>query len=425
MIATMPETIRLPGLVSIEHTFTVPLRHDQPDGEQLTVFARELADPDGRERPLLVYFQGGPGFEATRPATAPRQPGWLDRALADFRVLLLDQRGTGRSSPVGALPGCSAPLGALAGRSAEAQADYLACFRADAIVRDAELIREALGVERWSVLGQSFGGFCAFAYLCVAPQGLREALITGGVPPLGRGIDEVYVHTYDRVRERNRLYLARYPGDEARLVRLRARLEAEDGLRLPTGEALSWRRFRQLGAMLGMSDGADGLHHILELDPETAQFGYDVAAADPFSRNPLYAVLHEACYADGGATNWSAQRLLPGDYEESILLTGEHVYPWMFADYPALAPLRAAAELLAARPWPRLYDRTVLAENTVPVAAVIYANDMYVERTLSEEAAAEVGGMRTWLTSEYEHNGLRADGARVLGRLLDLARDRG
>jgi hypothetical protein len=32
--------------------------------------------------------------------------------------------------------------------------------------------------------------------------------------------------------------------------------------------------------------------------------------------------------------------------------------------------------------------------------------------------------MRTWVTSEYDHNGLRADGARVLGHLVDLVRGR-
>ena len=39
------------------------------------------------------------------------------------------------------------------------QADYLTHFRADSIVRDAEAIRLNLGVEKWSILGQSFGGF--------------------------------------------------------------------------------------------------------------------------------------------------------------------------------------------------------------------------------------------------------------------------
>jgi hypothetical protein len=60
----------------------------------------------------------------------------------------------------------------------------------------------------------------------------------------------------------------------------------------------------------------------------------------------------------------------------------------------------------------------------VPVAAVIYAEDMYVERAFSEETAAHIRGLRTWLTDEYEHNALRADGGRVLGRLIDLARGR-
>ena len=37
---------------------------------------------------------------------------------------------------------------------------------------------------------------------------------------------------------------------------------------------------------------------------------------------------------------------------------------------------------------------------------------------------ALIGGMRPWVTNEYEHNGLRADGERILGRLIDLARGR-
>jgi len=47
---------------------------------------------------------------------------------------------------------------------------------------------------------------------------------------------------------------------------------------------------------------------------------------------------------------------------------------------------------------------------------------MYVPRELSEQTAARIGSLRPWLTNEYEHDGLRADGARVLDRLLSLAR---
>jgi hypothetical protein len=47
---------------------------------------------------------------------------------------------------------------------------------------------------------------------------------------------------------------------------------------------------------------------------------------------------------------------------------------------------------------------------------------MYVERVLSEETAALIKGLRPWITNEYEHDGLRVDGERILGRLIDLAR---
>ena len=402
------------GLVLVEHEFEIPLDHGRPDGERLTVFAREVADPDGRDRPFLVFLQGGPGFEAPRPTRHPSDPGWLDRALRDYRVLMLDQRGTGRSTPVGTLPS----------RTPQEQAEYLTHFRADAIVRDAEWIRRALDVERWSILGQSFGGLCATTYLSLHPEGLREAFITGGLPVLGPRIEDVYRATYARVAERTRRYYARYPADRDRVRALHEHLAGED-VRLPSGDRLTGRRVRQLGNLLGMSDGAEHVHYLLELPFDSPAFLHDAEAANPFARDPIFAILHEACWADGGATRWAAERLLPFDVEaEPELFTGEHVYPWMFEDYGALAPLREAADLLAEHEWPRLYDPDQLARNEVPAAAAIYSEDPYVERVFSEETAARIRGARTWITNEYEHNGIRADGERVLGRLIDLVRGR-
>ena len=87
-------TVHAPGLVLTEHELEVPLDHAQRDGAQNTVFAREVADPEGRDRPFLVFLEGGPGHEAGRPSRGPSSPPWVDRALQDYRVLLLDQRGT-------------------------------------------------------------------------------------------------------------------------------------------------------------------------------------------------------------------------------------------------------------------------------------------------------------------------------------------
>ncbi|MGH2474335.1 MAG: alpha/beta fold hydrolase [Candidatus Limnocylindrales bacterium] len=408
----MAATYRTPGAILTERDHVVPLDHSRTDGPTITVFTREVAAPDGEDRPYLVFLQGGPGFEATRPTSPPT--GWLKRALADFRVLLLDQRGTGRSSPIGA---------EIPGATTEAQAAYLTHFRADSIVRDAELIRQELDLERWSVLGQSFGGFTAMAYLSIAPAGLAEAYITGGLSPIGRPVDDIYGATYHRLRDKHRAYFERYPDDRARVGDILRRLDDED-VRLPSGDRLTSRRFRQLGLWLGDSAGFELLHHVLELPFGSNAFLQDAEHGVRFSRNPIYATLHESSYADGVATRWSAARLLPEWVTEEGCFTAEHVFPWMWEDYAGLRGHRAVAELLAEHPWPALYDADRLRHNEVPVAATIYSNDLYVERDFAVETAATIRGLRAWETNEFEHNGLRADGERVLGRLIDLARGR-
>jgi pimeloyl-ACP methyl ester carboxylesterase len=405
----VPLTHEIHGLVITDHEFSLPLDHANASGETIGAFAREIAAADGRDKPFIVFLQGGPGSEAPRPIT-PKTPGWMERALKDYRVLMLDQRGTGRSTPVGTLPGMSP----------QEQYAYLVHFRADAIVRDAEAIRHELGVEKWSVLGQSFGGFCVTTYLSFFPGSLNEAFLTGGLPPVARPTEEVYRATYVTVRERNRRYYERYPEDLAKVQGIHERLEAED-VRLPSGDRLTSRRFRTLGMPLGMSDGAERLHYLLDFPLDSPAFLHGADSLTTFGRNPLYAAVHESCYADGCVTNWAAQREMPDEFaSQPELFTGEMIYPWMFEDHGALVPLRDAAELLAQHEWPALYDGERLEENAVPAAAAIYAEDMYVDRRFSEETAARIKGLRPWLTNEYQHDGLR--NGPVFARLLDLAR---
>jgi pimeloyl-ACP methyl ester carboxylesterase len=405
-------TLRPPGLVLTDHRITVPLDHDDPAGESIEVFAREVAAPDGRDRPFLLFLQGGPGHEAPRPTGRPSVPGWLGRALRDFRVLMLDQRGTGLSTPYG---------GPQAGGAEDA--DRLVHYRADAIVRDAEALREHLGVRQWSVLGQSFGGFCALHYLGAFPDGLREVFFTGGLPPVGRPVDEVYAATFARMRRLNEVHHRLFPQDADRLRTLLDRCAAGE-VRLPDGQAVTPRVLRTIGNQLGLDGGSEAVHYLIEQDPSSPTFGHDLAALLPFDgRNPLYAVVHESCYADGGVTGWSAERVQPGDFGDgSLLLTGEHVFSWHFEDCAQLAQYRPAAERLAGHEWPRLHDADRLAATDVPCAAAIYAEDAFVDRRFSEETADLIPGMRRWLTDEYHHNGLRTDGGRVLDRLIGLAR---
>lgn len=417
------------GTALTDHTFLVPLDHGRPDGERIEVFAREVvaAGRADDKLPWLVFLQGGPGFGAPRPHG---RDSWLDRALGDYRVLLLDQRGTGRSTPA------SRQTLARFGTAAE-QADYLAHFRADAIVSDAELIRRALtGGEPWSVLGQSFGGFCTVTYLSLAPEGIREAFITGGLPGLDATADDVYRVTYGKVRTKTGQHYERYPSDveQARQV---ARHLRDNTVLLPGGARLTAESFQSLGRMLGTSTGSDDLHYLIE-DPFAGgelsdAFLHAVQHHLSFAAAPLYAALHESCYAQGAATGWSAHRVRAEftgfdpaaalDGGAPLLFTGEMIYPWMFDLDPALRPLRDAASLLAERDdWPALYDAGRLAANEVPVAAAVYFNDMYVPAEFSVPAGQAIRGLRAWVTSEYEHDGLRTSNGAVLDRLIALAR---
>ncbi|WP_337060081.1 alpha/beta fold hydrolase [Kineococcus sp. G2] len=427
------ESHRVDGHDVHEHVLTAPLDRTGTEPGTVEVFAREYVR-DGRERaPRLVFLQGGPGNPAPRPDVVG---GWLERALEEFRVVLLDQRGTGHSTPLDAQS-----LGEVG--DAAAQARYLAHFRADAIVADAEALRRALqGDEPWWALGQSYGGFVITCYLSQAPEGLAGALVTAGLPGLSTGADDVYRLTYAQTAVRNEEFFARYPRDEAVARAVAQHLDGTEEL-LPTGERLSSRRFRTLGIALGQQSGFDALHFALE-DPFTTvrgerrlrqRFLVEAGRRLSFAAHPLYAVLHESIYAQGaatgGATRWSAHRVREEFPEFSLdapagapfRFTGEHVYPWQFEEDPALVPLRGAAQLLAERAdLPPLHDPEVLAANTVPLAAAVYVDDMFVPYPLSARTAREVRGTRTLVTNAYQHDGLRMDGRRLLDGLLELLR---
>ncbi|MFC7219722.1 alpha/beta fold hydrolase [Streptomyces polyrhachis] len=423
-----------PGVLLTDHRIEVPLDHDAPGAERLTLFVREAVAPDREsdELPYLLYLQGGPGSPGPRPQGAD---GWLKRALRDYRVLLLDQRGTGRSTPVNrqTLPRRGTP---------QEQAAYLAHFRADSIVRDAESVRRTLlgPSGNWSLLGQSFGGFCTLTYLSQAPQHLRECFVTGGLPGLRATAEDVYRAAYPRVRAKNERHYARYPQDAAVARRIAEHLVKED-VALPDGRRLTVEGFQSLGLLLGSGSGSHQLHWLLEdpwvpgADGEELADAFLAAVQErlSFAANPLYAALHEAIYAQrsvgGEPTAWAAQRVRAEFPEfdpaaERLLFTGEMIYPWMFDTDPVLKPLRQAAYLLAERTdWPDLYDPQRLAANRVPVYAAVYHDDMYVDRDDSLATAEAVGGVRTWITNEWEHDGLRVSGGEVLDRLIRMSRE--
>ena len=406
-------------IIVTDHTFLVPLDYENENGKEISIFAREIERKETVNKNLsyLVFFQGGPGYESPRPIT---DSGWIKRASEEYKVLLLDQRGTGLSTPV-------------SGDSFKAMNDsdlahYLTFFRADNIVRDAEEIRKNLIQDKkWSVLGQSFGGFCATNYLSFYPNSLEKVFITGGLPPLSAHPDDIYRSTYKRVIQKNKEFYDIFPQAKINSRKIADYL-MENEVLLPNGDTLSVERFQQLGLNLGFSDGMATLNFLFERAISNNKLSYSflkgVLSLQTFDTNPIFTVLHEACYAQAFSTDWSAYRILD-EYPEfntendELFFTGEMLYPWMLDSYKALKPLKGAANILAKKnDWPMLYSEKNLKDNQVSVAAAVYTNDMYVDRESSIELASIIPNMSIWETETLEHNALRSNGKLVLDSLF-------
>lgn len=442
-----------------EHILSVPLVHETvspgtTDDRSIDIYAREYIPDGGEDLPALLFLQGGPGHGGPRPAAdgdGGSLSGWVGEALNHYRVILFDQRGTGRSTPVDvAAPEALGPTPAD-------QAEYLTHLRADSIVEDAELLRDALGEAPWTLLGQSFGGFCITAYLSRRPEGVSAAFFTGGLPgyvdePHTR-VDDIYRATYAKTAVRNERFFTRFPWAAERVAEICRHLDETEET-MPTGERLMSRRFRTVGMNLGRTGGFDTLAYLLE-DPFRPVPGSPGAAGrrrlrTPFLTElaghlsvadaPLYAIVHETIYGMDTATNWSAHRIreeVPGFAEDASeaaeatgnpsgtpYLTGEHFFPWQFEEDPALRPWKAVADILAAKDdWTPLYDADQLRRTDVPTAAEVYLDDMFVPVELSLQTAATIRGLQPSVTNRWEHNGISMDGAGILRHLRALVKD--
>ena len=418
------------------------------EGRSLRLFYRVLCAPEnvGRDLPYLVFLQGGPGGAGPR-LTSPTSDGWVAEAVRHFRVILPDQRGTGRSSRVD---------GATIAREGDAvaQARFLKRFLADSIVRDFEYLRlTELGGARWVTLGQSYGGFLTLTYFSTFPGAAAASFTCGGIPHVPASADEVYAHTFPRMAAKTSLLYERYPDDERRLALLAERVAAGD-VRLPDGSPLSLRRLQSLGQGLGMKPGHERLHNLLDLAFTAGDGSAGAALAEAgghaekievspaflagawsatnVAANPLYWVLQELIYADGeleAPISWAAQRAWRERPEfdpaaRPLMLTGEACFPWMFEEMPELRPFAGAMErLMADTSFGRLYDLEVLLANETPLQAAVYFDDLYVDSGLQLDTLGRVGASHAWVTNEFEHDGLH--GEHVFKHLLNEARDCG
>ena len=433
-------------LLVSELVFAVPVDYSNPDKERLRLFARSVerfekpVDPSvkaTKQKPWFLYLQGGPGYGCSPPQDVP----WTDFILdKGYQILFLDQRGTGLSSTITAKT--------LASKGGpKIQAEYLKYFRADSIVRDCEAVRKNLTAEfpeekkKWTVMGQSFGGFCSVNYLSRFPEGLQEVFTCGGLPPLAKQPDVVYEHTFRTVHQRNMAYYQKYPEDKQSVKDIVRHVNGrEEKIVLPSGGYFSVLRLRQIGLLFGFHGGLDVVHDMIyRLVNDLTCFGEftrpTLAAFEAmlgFDTTPLYALLQEPCYTQGKASNWSADRVMHSlpefthqpDEKNPILFTGEMVFKDMFKDYYELRGLEETADILAkADDWPDLYDEAQLAKNEVPVYSASFSDDMYVNSELAQQTAVNIKNCKHFITNAMYHNAIRAKNDEVLKQLFALRDD--
>lgn len=171
-------------------TLEVPENPAEPDGPTLELFVARIGAATASPRPdPLLIVTGGPGQSAVdfylqaRPAFEP--------VRRDRELILLDQRGTGRSADGFA---CSVPDDLsvemadeqVIGRYVEACLGELErnprYFSTSIAVQDLDRLRTALDVEQWNLYGVSYGTRVVQHYLRRFPEPTRAAILDGVVP---------------------------------------------------------------------------------------------------------------------------------------------------------------------------------------------------------------------------------------------------
>lgn len=191
---------RLEGLATPAWCGVLPRPVDpaRPDGPTLDLHVAVVPAVARHKRPdPVVFLAGGPGQSAID--LAGPVSNLLARLLNRRDLVLVDQRGTGRSQPL-ACPGDDpdAPPRSLASEwDPQRHQGELAACRAQLTARvgdlrhyttpiaaaDLEAVRRALGLERWNLVGASYGTRVALELMRQAPGPVRRVVLDGVVPP--------------------------------------------------------------------------------------------------------------------------------------------------------------------------------------------------------------------------------------------------
>ena len=173
---------------------SVPLDHAEPAGEKIEIsVVRRPAEDPARRIGALVMNPGGPGasgIEFVRDGGAT----YVDAdTRARFDLIGFDPRGVGESAPVRCLPDNRRPAVHGAAAVQEARQEAATCVQKAgnalpqlstvATARDLELLRAALGEEKLTYLGVSYGTVLGSTYADLFPGKVRAMVLDGPLDP--------------------------------------------------------------------------------------------------------------------------------------------------------------------------------------------------------------------------------------------------
>lgn len=167
----------------------VPLDHDQADAGTLSLHLAVIpAKNSHASADPLFFFAGGPGQSAMRSAAILTR--FRNEAGKDRDLVFIDQRGTGRSTPLDCpldddLQNLISDDKKIVQKTREclesltADPSYFTSYQA---VHDVDLVRQALDYEKINLLGVSYGTRMVQLYLKAYPQSVRSVILDGVVP---------------------------------------------------------------------------------------------------------------------------------------------------------------------------------------------------------------------------------------------------
>ena len=193
----IPRTVTIQGeQIEVElGRLQVPQRHDNPDGEGIELAFVRFPSRAEKPGPPIVYLAGGPGGSGIVTARSVRfSVFWALTEVAD--VIALDQRGTGMSKPSLAFrrrwdlpldrPAQRQEIARIAMDRARGCADYfedkgidLAAYNTVESAADVDMLRQALGAEKISLWGTSYGTHLAMAIIREHGEHVDRAVLSG------------------------------------------------------------------------------------------------------------------------------------------------------------------------------------------------------------------------------------------------------